>query len=221
MKLTLYIALMSTIYFTQGKDIYSIYQEIIVQNTPTKTLIIDSLMTINYYSIDKKDKLEFCSVVLYLNKPIYIERWDDGSLTLEQSYLLDLQIDTSAFKHCNKYYIETYNTEIDLTTLPNSFQSLSERFGIKLGDGLSAQGKGNLFTRLFTIGCSNKKALDLLTSLNPQDRLVGYLLYDEKRMLININALNSVKESTYCYDFAQYCTTRTSGTPKQLKKELY
>ena len=40
-------------------------------------------------------------------------------------------------------------------------------------------------------------------------------------MLININALNSVKESTYCYDFAQYCTTRTSGTPKQLKKELY
>jgi hypothetical protein len=186
-------------------------------STSTRQFYFDSETTLTMTPIGH----QLVNLLSYKDTVLLISVVDDGTWFDEPSVLDTIYADSIRFGNFAAAFSERYSRVPDINTLPmNFFDHVVFPFGIAVGYSAEPTASGKKYLELKRSISKEEQVKSLLLSLNPHNRLIGMLLFDEEKHPGCLVLYRAFIENPYRYSYRYGCGPAEDSTAKEVVQHL-
>ncbi len=162
---------------------------------------------------------KFLNVFIFNDTIFKIIVINDGSLFDEPCTIDTIYEDKLLLQKFEQYYTKKYQVKPDYQTAPMGLVKLTQEFGIACGPSGKPTALGARYLILSDkANYSSEEVKRLLLSFDPNDRLIGVLLYNKKPVQELAPVAQVILNSTFTFHYCHGC--EPSMKPTRTAKEI-
>jgi len=171
----------------------------------------DSLTEVFIYG-----EVKFLTCFIFNDTIIKIAVVNDGTLYDEVSTMDTSYEDKARLQKFQNYFLSTYQTKADFTTVPMGMKELKDKFGLACGSAGTPTEFGKRYLALANKTNTQEDVKKLLLSFNPYERLYGLLLYVKQPYEELATIAQSIRENPHTYNFCSGCMPEPDKTANEI-----